>query len=261
METGVCEEEVGEFCEWVDAISPDPDTCLTVIRASIDEASTHDPDLPMCVAVVAGTSTQWKKWAEAWYPAAEKALGSVTEYHANRNNGALNDLLASLIYKHMDCAHAFVMSDIMYRDNMREDKRGLVGSAYCLGVHASLTSIGEYYWRKKTAAVVLEAGHGHETEVTNYLNGILTKGPDFQRRLCFRSHTWVGKEEPAIHPADLVSWAVARAGPRGSDLTRILRHKLAVTAFGLKEIQDFNAAIPSASYVRKLRKQWKREGL
>lgn len=224
-----------------------------MIRASIDESGTHE-NAVLCVAVVAGTSTQWRKWERVWYPIVQADLGSVGRYHAKSHRcGELNTILAGLLWRHMDLAHAFIVSDPDYRAHMRQDKRSFYGSAYTIGIQAGLTAMGRYYHAKKLADLVIEKGHANQGGAQEFLQGVLLRGVAIQRRYCLRSVRWVGKEDAAIHPADLVSHEVSAHWPERSELLSVLQNKLTITHFGPDEIQALSAGLPHPAYFRKRR--------
>ena len=257
---GIGYAETGEeLADWLSTILLDHDAgIVAVIRAVIDESGTHAKSPVLSVAACCGTSRQWQLLAEKWHPALRDELGNVERYHAKDASPELNLYLAELIVRHMDCAYAYVISDDEYREYASHDHRSLYGSSYELGITAVYVYLNQHYetvGRPQKIAYIIEDGHANVAPVKNIFSH-MTADPESRKKYSVLSVTWVGKEEPTIHPADLIAHETAtRWGTKESRVLTTLRKLVTTHYFDPTAIKNMEDKLPDKRLRRALKQR------
>lgn len=181
-----------------------------MLKAAIDESGTHGGAPILCAAACVATSRQWRLLTDEWLQIVSPLVPPGKHYHAkDKCYDKVSEELAKLIVRRMDLVCAVTVSKAEYDAVApRKFKSVYGGNAYALAVQGLLLYIGQWCHKmgKPRVAYVLESGAKGEQFLDNMFHTALK--PQLRGRFKILSHTWVGKGEAIIHPADLVAHEV-----------------------------------------------------
>jgi hypothetical protein len=247
-----------EHSDWLGLIQSSEDGSIAVLKVTVDESGTHGDAPIMAVAFCIGTKRQWGLFASDWRPIYTKELGE-NPYHAKLPicRDRLNAPLSELMWRRLDHHLVLTINRPEYKEVTGQVFRSQIGAAYTLLVQAGLFYLARWSERNSAGrlAYLLEAGCRGESHVDKIFKAIMAN-PGIKKRCRLASYTWAGKEEPELHPADLLSHETTTCyGGEASPILKRLSKHTTVIHMGtdtieqaLREIEEFDP-----SWAKKLR--------
>ena len=221
--------------DWMEWILGYQSGRVIVLKVGIDEGVTHTENPVLAVAACMTTSRQWGLFVEEWRGRLKGKVPEGKVYHAQEGwcegPDGLNDQLAELALRRMQEMYVFTVLENDYREHASHDFRSRFGSAYSVGILGCLSYIATTQRRARKpqkAAYMIESGHKNQAMVSGMLEDMMNM-PDVRENWYLHSYSFVGKEEPILHPSDLVAheWATSYgrdASPRMELLSAKVQH-------------------------------------
>ncbi len=189
-----------------------------MIHAAIDESGTDGQAELVCVAVVSGTSRQWRLLKEDWcavladLPKRYHALDTLFD-----GPGAPNEILAKLVQRRMDFAGAISIRRSEFEAEVDAQWRSRYATEYSMGVMACVQFLSLSYStrskkrRKKPPGIFYHVADGHRNvgSVVNILDDLRKYRSD---KYLVAGHELVPGTDLFTHPPDLVSHEIATRG-------------------------------------------------
>ena len=200
--------EVRDFLDWV--FEYEKDGLVVVLKAGIDESGTGSEFDVLCVAAAAGSTRQWQHFMDEWNPVLA-GLPPGKTFHAVERRRSVNEALAALTLKWMKFAFAITISKTEYQDETDQLFRGRYGSEYSMGIMACvqyLAAIQRRRQNKGRTLYAIERGHKNQGGVEKILDDLAKWRSE---RYLIKKAVFVPKDDPLVHPSDLISHEFASA--------------------------------------------------
>jgi hypothetical protein len=213
------------FREWLKCIQPGRDGVLAMYKASIDESGTHQNAPVLCIAICVASADQWSAFEAEWGPVTQEIQRG---YHAKRPEcNPFNELLASLVVKHMEAVFAVSVSLPDFNAIVPQQLRSKFGGPYVWLLKSILYNCGHWCEQKKVRlAYVIEAGAPNWKAAQKQFERAMA-WTDLRRAFGAESFTWVRKGNMVLHPPDLVSQEISSTYQQPlSPVGRILRERV-----------------------------------
>lgn len=183
----------------------DPNGIIVMIKAAIDEAGAHRGAPALVVAVCAAEVDRWKRMILEWEEIAP------ADYHAKSASDETNLALAEIMRKYLagpedGLAAVHTVSEAIFKKYASHRFQSQYGGPY--GYAATIAVLDVTIWSREVgggwADFVIEDGHRGAPYMKQVFGRIM--GNDALRReFGVYQHSWVGKGDISVHPADLLS--------------------------------------------------------